>query len=128
MQDPHWLGLQGRAYAVTGAARGIGLGIAQALADAGARVALLDYDAVTCEETAAALRAQGLRAERDYLHRSVKSRMKAADRNKARYVAILGEDELARGEITVKKMATGEQKAVALEQLAHNIFEEENHS
>ncbi|CAM5199732.1 Peroxisomal trans-2-enoyl-CoA reductase OS=Castellaniella defragrans OX=75697 GN=HNR28_003341 PE=4 SV=1 [Castellaniella denitrificans] len=59
MQDPHWLGLQGRVYAVTGAARGIGLGIARALADVGARVALLDYDVVTCEETAAALRAQG---------------------------------------------------------------------
>jgi histidyl-tRNA synthetase len=72
------------------------------------------------------LRARGLRAERDYLRRSVKSRMKAADRNKARFVAILGEDELKRGEITVKKMATGEQKAIALEQLAQNIFEEEN--
>ncbi|CAM3796981.1 SDR family NAD(P)-dependent oxidoreductase [Castellaniella denitrificans] len=59
MQDSHWLGLQGRACAVTGAARGIGRGIAQALADAGARVALLDYDAGACEETAAALRAQG---------------------------------------------------------------------
>ena len=40
----HWLGLSGRVCAVTGAASGIGAAIAQALAEAGASVALLDRD------------------------------------------------------------------------------------
>lgn len=33
--------------------------------------------------------------------------MKSADRLQARYTAILGEDELARGEIALKSMETG---------------------
>ncbi len=59
MRDSHWLGLQGRTCVVTGAAHGIGQGIARALADAGARVALLDHDAAACEQAAAALRTEG---------------------------------------------------------------------
>ncbi len=39
---------------------------------------------------------------------------RAADREGARHVVILGEDELARGEVTVRDMATGSQQAMAL--------------
>ncbi len=46
---------------VTGAARGIGLGIARTLASEGARVVLLDLDGA--DDAAAALRADGLAAE-----------------------------------------------------------------
>jgi glucose 1-dehydrogenase len=42
---PHWLGLQGRVVAVTGAASGIGASVARQLAEAGAHVALIDRDA-----------------------------------------------------------------------------------
>jgi glucose 1-dehydrogenase len=44
--NPHarWLGLDGRVCVVTGAASGIGLATAQALADVGASVALIDRD------------------------------------------------------------------------------------
>ncbi|MED4608397.1 MULTISPECIES: histidine--tRNA ligase [Paenibacillus] len=60
------------------------------------------------------LRMQGLSAERDYQSRKIKAQMKSADRHRATYVAILGEDELAKGEITVKAMATGEQETLPL--------------
>ena len=52
----NWLGLAGRIAVVTGAGGGLGRAIAAGLAAAGARLVLLDRDAVSCEETAAALR------------------------------------------------------------------------
>lgn len=70
-----------------------------------------------------ALRIAGLRAEKDYLGRKIKAQMKSADRLNARFVAILGDDELARGEITVKTMATGEQLTVPLEQFVQTIIQ-----
>ncbi|MGG1877500.1 histidine--tRNA ligase [Paenibacillus cisolokensis] len=63
------------------------------------------------------LRSRGISAERDYLGRKMKAQMKSADRLQARYTAILGDDELARGEIAVKSMETGEQRTVKLEEL-----------
>lgn len=59
---PDWLGLAGEACVVSGAASGIGAAIAHSLAQADARVALLDRDAAACEAQAAALRAQGATA------------------------------------------------------------------
>lgn len=57
MTDParHWLGLQGRVCVVTGAASGIGLATAQALATAGAAVAVLDRQADAAAEVARTL-------------------------------------------------------------------------
>jgi NAD(P)-dependent dehydrogenase (short-subunit alcohol dehydrogenase family) len=55
--------LFGKVALVTGAAQGVGLGIAQALADAGARVALADIEAALVERAAAGLRAQGHEAQ-----------------------------------------------------------------
>jgi histidyl-tRNA synthetase len=60
------------------------------------------------------LRMQGFAAEKDYLGRKIKAQMKSADRLQAKYVAIIGEDELNRGEITVKTMATGDQMTASL--------------
>ncbi|QAY65192.1 histidine--tRNA ligase [Paenibacillus protaetiae] len=67
------------------------------------------------------LRKAGLRAERDYLGRKMKAQLKSADRFEARYTAILGDDELARGEIALKEMATGEQKVIPLDQLVQEL-------
>jgi NAD(P)-dependent dehydrogenase (short-subunit alcohol dehydrogenase family) len=52
--------LKGRTALVTGAARGIGLGIARGLAEAGARVALVDRDGETARGAARELAADGL--------------------------------------------------------------------
>jgi histidyl-tRNA synthetase len=61
------------------------------------------------------LRLAGFSAERDYLNRKIKAQMKAADRLNAKFVAILGEDELKANKINVKIMETGEQRELSLE-------------
>ncbi|NMO96764.1 histidine--tRNA ligase [Paenibacillus lemnae] len=63
------------------------------------------------------LREAGFSAERDYMGRKMKAQMKSADRLHARFTAILGDDELARGEIALKSMETGEQRFVKLNDL-----------
>jgi histidyl-tRNA synthetase len=60
------------------------------------------------------LRMAGFSAERDYLDRKIKAQFKAADRLKAKYVAVLGEDELQNNKINLKNMATGEQVEIEL--------------
>ena len=55
--------LQGRRAAVTGGGRGIGLACAEALAEAGAKVAILDADAANAESGASVLRKKGYAAE-----------------------------------------------------------------
>jgi histidyl-tRNA synthetase len=67
------------------------------------------------------LRLAGLSAERDYTGRKLKAQMKSADRFRVRYTAILGDDELARGEIALKDMETGEQRFVPMNQLAQTL-------
>ena len=58
------------------------------------------------------LRRAGLNAQVEYEGRSLKSQMKRADRLGARLVYMLGDDELARGEVTVKHMAASTQEAI----------------
>ncbi|TDX47997.1 histidine--tRNA ligase [Orenia marismortui] len=67
------------------------------------------------------LRKAGLKVEMDYLGRSVKSQMKAADRNNANYSIILGEDELEKGVATIRNMTSGEQIEIKLENLVEEM-------
>ena len=60
------------------------------------------------------LRRAGLNAQIEYEGRSLKSQMKRADRLKAPVVLIIGDDELARGEVTARRMATSSQESVPL--------------
>ena len=50
------------------------------------------------------------------MNRKIKAQFKAADRLNAKYAAIIGDDELEANKITVKKMDTGEQTEVPLDQ------------
>ncbi|GAB4257564.1 MAG: histidine--tRNA ligase [Deferrisomatales bacterium] len=56
---------------------------------------------------------EGIRADIDYEPRSFKAQMRAADRLGARFAVIVGEDELARGQVTVKNLRDGTQETVA---------------
>lgn len=63
------------------------------------------------------LRKQGFSIDADYTGKKMKAQMKAANRQQASNVLILGDDELAEGNIMMKEMATGEQKLVPLAEL-----------
>jgi histidyl-tRNA synthetase len=73
-----------------------------------------------------ALRQAGLRAMLDPEGRSFKSRMKQADKLGARFVAILGDDEAARGVWTVRDMARSEQEDVPEERILDHLKEKAN--
>lgn len=64
------------------------------------------------------LRQQGFTAERDYTGRKIKAQMKSADRLKAKFVIVLGEDELNKGSVQVKNMVTGDSTEVELASFA----------
>ncbi|KAB7667294.1 histidine--tRNA ligase [Bacillus sp. B1-b2] len=67
------------------------------------------------------LRQAGFSCERDYLDRKVKAQFKAADRLNAKYVAILGEDELKNNKINVKNLESGEQKEIDITKLVEAL-------
>lgn len=81
-------------------------------------VALGDAAVMKSAQIVYELRSNGIRAERDYQGRKMKAQMKSADRLQARYTAILGEDELERGEIALKDMAEGSQVVIPLSELS----------
>jgi len=57
------------------------------------------------------LRRAGVSAHMELEARSIRAQMKRADRLAARLALIVGGDELARGEVTVRDMASGDQQA-----------------
>ncbi|KEO85220.1 histidine--tRNA ligase [Tumebacillus flagellatus] len=67
------------------------------------------------------LRTAGLVADKDYLGKSMKAQMKAADRLNAKQVVILGDDELAQGVANIKDMESGEQVSVPLSELVQKV-------
>ncbi|WP_053364190.1 histidine--tRNA ligase [Bacillus sp. FJAT-27251] len=69
------------------------------------------------------LRAAGFSAERDYLGRKIKAQFKAADRFQAKYVAVLGDDELAANKIALKSMEDGTQMDLPLDSFIEKFTE-----
>lgn len=67
------------------------------------------------------LRHNGFSADRDYTNRKMKAQLKSADRLSAKYVLILGEDELDQGIIQMKNMQTSEQKEIHLQSFIEEI-------
>jgi histidyl-tRNA synthetase len=73
------------------------------------------------------LRDNFISADIDPAGAGFKSQFKKADREKARFCAIIGEDELKSAEITLKNMATGEQKKISwIDMISHIKSELEN--
>ena len=71
-------------------------------------------------EIAHRLRLAGLKTEQGYSG-NLKKRMIRADKANARKAVIIGSEELARNEVTVKDLDSGEQKNVALDQLIEEV-------
>ena len=68
-----------------------------------------------------ALRSRNIYTEKDYLGKSLKAQMKAADRFQVKYCIIIGDSELEKGIAVVREMATGEQHEVLLSQLVEDL-------
>ena len=67
------------------------------------------------------LRRLGVRADLDYDGRSLKSQMRRADRTGARYVVLMGEEELGRGRIIIRNMKTKEQEEVTVNRAVDRV-------
>ncbi|NLG83263.1 MAG: histidine--tRNA ligase [Firmicutes bacterium] len=69
------------------------------------------------------MRTTGLRVDLDYRSRSLKAQLREADRQGARVVVILGEDELARGKAALKWLDGGGQEEIDLSVLVAYLRE-----
>lgn len=58
------------------------------------------------------LRKQGIKVDQDYQGRKMKAQMKSADRNDAKFVCIIGDDEIAQQTVVVKSLKTSEQEKI----------------
>ena len=67
------------------------------------------------------LRSNGRRGLLNYQVAGFKSSMRQADKSGAKYCLILGSEELAKNEITIKNMQDGQQKQVLMEQVLQEI-------
>lgn len=64
------------------------------------------------------LRRSGVRCEISFSRAGFAKQLKAADRRRARFAVILGEEEIAKGAVAVKDLASGEQQEVSRSELA----------
>ncbi len=71
------------------------------------------------------LRKAGVSAEVDHLGRSIKAQFKYADKIGARYVAVIGTNELAEGVVSVKDMGNGDSEKLKFEELVAYFLAEE---
>lgn len=77
------------------------------------------------------LRLNGFIADMDYMDRSMKSNFKQADKLNAKFIAILGSDEVSNHTITIKNNQTKEEEKIREEAiifyLEENLYEDECH-
>lgn len=73
------------------------------------------------------LRSHGYVAEGNLVKRSLKAQFKSADRNNAKYILILGEDEIKNGTINLKTSKDKTQYTIARSDLIKEIAEREEH-
>jgi histidyl-tRNA synthetase len=78
-------------------------------------------DGSTARDLAHELRSAGLRTDRAYDGRSMKSQMKAAGRSGARVAVIVGEQEVTDGTATVRDLGRAEQEVVTRDQVVDRV-------
>ncbi len=69
------------------------------------------------------LRGAGIKAETDYSGRSLKSSLKQADNLGAKYALIIGEDEISKGVVLLRNMATKEQSEIKIDSILEDVSE-----
>jgi len=69
------------------------------------------------------LRTAGIRTELDYEGKSLKSQMRKADKLKSSFVVILGGEELAKKQVTLRNMATKGQEEIPLAEIVKKVME-----
>lgn len=67
------------------------------------------------------IRKEGIKAEMDLLARNFKGQFKYADRINAKYTIVIGDNELSEGKLSIKTMATSEQKVVGIDQIIEEL-------
>ena len=77
----------------------------------------LDQGSDHALKVTAMLREEGFITEMDYYHRSLKAQFKSSDRKKARFVIIIGEDEVKNDSVTLKDTLTKAQEEVPVNEL-----------
>jgi histidyl-tRNA synthetase len=68
------------------------------------------------------IREKGLSATMDYKGRSMKSQMKDADRENARYAIIVGDHELESGKFTFRDMKESEEEALSMDEIFRQLL------
>lgn len=84
-------------------------------------VAATDNAIETCRMLARELRSKGIAVTIDIDGRSLKSQMKGADRENARFAVIIGDEELAEGVVSLRNLATSEQTKIPTDKLAEAV-------
>jgi histidyl-tRNA synthetase len=68
------------------------------------------------------LRDAGVAVAMEFEDRKMKKAMAAADKSRARYALIIGDNEVASGKYGLKNLATGEQESLALEAIKDKLI------
>lgn len=76
-----------------------------------------------CRKLVSSLRAQGIAAETEYTGRSVKAQFRYADKQNARFVAVIGDSEYESGKVNLKKLSDGTQEEVIIDKIAAYLME-----
>ena len=67
------------------------------------------------------LRKENIASEVDYLGRSLKSQMRAANKSGAKFVVFFGEEETEKGKVIVKNMQSGMQEEIGLDNFVEGM-------
>ena len=76
-------------------------------------ISLGDEERIKAFELASILRREGFCVDMGHGERSLKAEMRKADKAQARFIFILGEEELKKGLVMIKSMADGRQEGIA---------------